>query len=99
MGRILNSVAAVLWASSAATQKVEVTVAQTIAAAIHSEMKKGAKLILIDFREGDLPEGPPEFIKVPKAEVVQMCKQAGFRLQEDRSELLPYQNYLVFVKL
>ncbi len=66
---------------------------------IHSEMKKGAKLILIDFREGDLPEGPPELIKVPKAEVVQMCKQAGFRLQEDRSELLPHQNYLVFVKL
>ena len=31
-----------------------------------SEMKSGIRLVLIDFREGDLPEGPPETAKVPK---------------------------------
>jgi ubiquinone/menaquinone biosynthesis C-methylase UbiE len=63
---------------------------------IHSQMKEGARLVLIDFREGDLPEGPPEAIKVPKAEVLRLCKEAGFALKEDRSDLLPYQNFLVF---
>jgi ubiquinone/menaquinone biosynthesis C-methylase UbiE len=66
--------------------------------AIHSEMRSGARLVLIDFREGDLPEGPPESIKVPKEEVLRLCKEAGFRLKEDRSDLLPYQNFLVFEK-
>jgi ubiquinone/menaquinone biosynthesis C-methylase UbiE len=65
---------------------------------IHSEMRSGARLVLIDFREGDLPEGPPESIKVPKEEVLGLCKEAGFRLKEDRSDLLPYQNFLVFEK-
>ena len=63
---------------------------------IHSQMKSGATLVLIDFREGDLPEGPPEAAKVPKADVLRMCKEAGFTLKEDHSELLPYQNFLVF---
>jgi ubiquinone/menaquinone biosynthesis C-methylase UbiE len=63
---------------------------------IHSEMQAGARLVLIDFREGNLPEGPPEAIKVPKSEVLRMCKEAGFKLKEDRSDMLPYQNFLVF---
>lgn len=63
---------------------------------IHSQMKSGARLVLIDFKEGDLPEGPPEKIKVPKVEVIRMCKEAGFTLKEDRSDLLPYQEFLAF---
>jgi hypothetical protein len=43
-----------------------------------------------------LPEGPPEKIKVPKAEVIRLCKEAGFTLKDDRSDLLPYQEFLVF---
>jgi len=65
---------------------------------IYSEMQAGARLVLIDFREGNLPEGPPEAIKVPKSEVLRMCKEAGFKLKEDRSDMLPYQNFLVFEK-
>ena len=67
-------------------------------ATIHAQMKSGARLVLIDFKEGDLPEGPPEKVKVPKAEVIGLCKKAGFTLQEDRSDLLPYQEFLVFVR-
>ena len=43
---------------------------------LHSEMQSGAKLVLIDFQEGELPEGPPEAIKVPKEEVFRLCKEA-----------------------
>ena len=58
-----------------------------------------AKLVLIDFQEGDLPEGPPEEIKVPKNEVLRLCKEAGFTLKRDKPDLLPYQEFLVFEKL
>lgn len=64
--------------------------------AIHSQMRSGARLVLIDFKEGDLPEGPPEKIKVPKAQVIRLAKEAGFTLKEDRSDLLAYQEFLVF---
>lgn len=63
---------------------------------IHAQMRSGARIVLIDFKEGELPEGPPEKIKVPKADVIRMCKEAGFRLQEDKADLLPYQQFLVF---
>ncbi|MHB8971268.1 MAG: class I SAM-dependent methyltransferase [Pirellulaceae bacterium] len=63
---------------------------------IHAQMRSESRLVLIDFKEGDLPEGPPEKIKVPKAEVIRLCKEAGFTLKEDRSDLLPYQEFLVF---
>ena len=66
--------------------------------AIQSEMRRGAQLVLIDFREGDLPEGPPEAIKVPKKEVIRLCKVAGFKLKREEPDLLPYQEFLVFEK-
>lgn len=66
---------------------------------IQSQMQSGAKLVLIDFREGDLPEGPPESLKVPKSEVLRLCKEAGFELKRDDPNLLPYQEFLVFEKL
>jgi FkbM family methyltransferase len=65
-------------------------------ATLHAQMKDGAKLVLIDFKEGELPEGPPEAIKVPKATVVRLCQDAGFHLLDDRSDFLPYQEFLVF---
>jgi len=64
--------------------------------AIHGQMRSGARIVFIDFKEGSLPEGPPEAIKVPKSKMIQLCKEAGFTLKEDRSDLLPYQEYLVF---
>jgi hypothetical protein len=59
-------------------------------------MRTGARLILIDFQEGELPEGPPEEIKVPKKQVIHLCKEAGFTLKRDEPDLLPYQEFLVF---
>jgi len=65
---------------------------------LHAEMAGGARLVLIEFRSGKLPEGPPEAMKIPKAKLLSLLAEAGFTLQEDRPSLLPYQEFLVFVK-
>jgi len=61
-------------------------------------MPAGARLAIIEFKSGELPQGPPESIKVQKAELIALLKKAGFTLKEDRPKLLPYQEFLVCVK-
>jgi ubiquinone/menaquinone biosynthesis C-methylase UbiE len=63
-----------------------------------SEMKPGARLVLIEFKEGKLPEGPPEVVKIPRKHLVEMVTQAGLRFESEKPELLPYQVFLVFRK-
>jgi hypothetical protein len=63
---------------------------------LHDQMQPGSRLVLIDFKEGDLPEGPPEAVKVPKAKILGLCDEAGFRLETDLADLLPYQELLIF---
>ena len=63
---------------------------------LYSETKPGARLVLIEFAEGDLPQGPPEAMKIPKDSMIRLLSNAGFVLTGDRSGLLPYQNFLVF---
>jgi SAM-dependent methyltransferase len=67
-------------------------------AKLAGEMKAGARLALIEFREGPLPEGPPESAKIPKAELVALISRAGLKLEVDKPDLLPYQSFLVFRK-
>ena len=61
-------------------------------------LKPGARLVLIEFKEGDLPEGPPEAAKIPRARLVELVRGAGFVLDSERTDLLPYQVFLVFRK-
>jgi SAM-dependent methyltransferase len=63
-----------------------------------SEMKSGARLAVIEFKEGKLPEGPPEAAKIPRAELVTLLTGAGFVLDADKAGLLPYQMFLVWRK-
>lgn len=65
---------------------------------IYQALGSGAKLVLIEFREGDLPAGPPASIKIPKGEMLKLARKVGFRLTDDHSSLLPYQYFLVFSK-
>jgi 2-polyprenyl-3-methyl-5-hydroxy-6-metoxy-1,4-benzoquinol methylase len=67
-------------------------------ARLFSETKTGARLAVVEFKEGDLPQGPPEAMKIPKASMIELVSDAGFVLADDRSELLPYQSFLVFSK-
>ena len=62
------------------------------------EMESGARLALVEFKEGDLPEGPPESAKIPRAKLVELVTHAGFVLDTEHKDLLPYQVFLVFKK-
>jgi len=61
-------------------------------------LKPGAKLALIEFKDGKLPEGPPEGMKIPRAELLSLMTHAGFVLDGEHPELLPYQVFMVFKK-
>ncbi len=63
-----------------------------------SEMKPGAKLVVVEFKEGNLPQGPPESVKIPKAKLTRLVRDAGFVVKSDDPKLLPYQTFLVFEK-
>lgn len=63
-----------------------------------AQMKPGARLVLIEFKEGPLPEGPPEAMKISRAATLQLVETAGLKLVGERPQLLPYQTFLVFEK-
>jgi ubiquinone/menaquinone biosynthesis C-methylase UbiE len=63
-----------------------------------AQMKAGARLVLIEFKEGHLPEGPPESAKITRAQMLELMTKAGLTLVSERAELLPYQTFLVFRK-
>jgi len=63
---------------------------------LFDQTKPGASLVLVEFREGSLPQGPPEAMKIPRDAMVAMVGAAGFELSDDRSDLLSYQTFLVF---
>ncbi len=65
---------------------------------VAAEMKPGARFVLIEFKEGKLPEGPPESAKIPRKRLVELVTQAGLQYESDHPELLPYQVFLVFRK-
>ena len=66
--------------------------------ALFSQMKNDSKLVLIEFKEGNLPEGPPEDMKIPLEKMVSITTSAGFTKLKQKDELLPYQYYLEFKK-
>jgi hypothetical protein len=61
-------------------------------------MHKGARLALVEFKEGKLPEGPPEAVKLSRAQLVTLATDAGLVLDGEKPNLLPYQTFLVFRK-
>ncbi len=67
-------------------------------ARLSSEMRPGARLVVVEFKEGKLPEGPPEGAKIPRAKLTAMLRDAGFVLRSEDAKLLPYQLLLVLEK-
>jgi len=65
---------------------------------LSSQMKKGAQLVVIEFKEGDLPEGPPASIKIPKNKLIDMILENNFMLDGEKPDFLPYQTFLIFSK-
>jgi SAM-dependent methyltransferase len=62
------------------------------------EMKSGARLALVEFKKGKLPQGPPEHLKLSRVKLIELTKKAGLVLDEEKPKLLPYQTFLVFRK-
>jgi SAM-dependent methyltransferase len=60
-------------------------------------LKKGGRIVVIDFYKKDLPVGPPPAMKLSDEEVIAEFQQAGFAISK-RLEILPYQYYLFFEK-
>jgi SAM-dependent methyltransferase len=63
-----------------------------------SQMKTGARLALVEFKQGKLPQGPPERLKLSRAKQLKLAKDAGLVLDEEKPKLLPYQTFLIFRK-
>jgi len=63
-----------------------------------AEMHQEAKLVLVEFKEGPLPEGPPEAMKLGRAKLLALATGAGLVLASEKPDLLPYQTFLVFSK-
>ena len=67
-------------------------------AKLATTLKKGARLTLVEFKPWKLPEGPPEAIKLSRAQLVALATNAGFVLESEHAHLLPYQTFLIFRK-
>jgi SAM-dependent methyltransferase len=67
-------------------------------ARVAAEMKPGARLALIEFKEGKLPEGPPASAKIPRAQLLALANKAGLTFDSEKLKILPYQVFLVFQK-
>jgi 2-polyprenyl-3-methyl-5-hydroxy-6-metoxy-1,4-benzoquinol methylase len=67
-------------------------------AKLAAQMHRGARLVLVEFKEGKLPEGPPEAVKLSRAQLVALATDAGLVLDSQKPDLLPYQTFLVFRK-
>jgi SAM-dependent methyltransferase len=65
---------------------------------LFGQMKPGAKLVLVEFKEGKLPQGPPEAMKIPLPTLEKIVGAAGLALDAEKPGLLPYQHVVVFHK-
>ena len=58
---------------------------------LRSGVKRNGKVILVDFKKGSMPVGPPEDLKVPREEVMKDLSNAGFERVEIDTKSLQYQ--------
>jgi len=58
-------------------------------------LKKGGRIVVIDFYKKELPVGPPPEMKLSAEEITAEFQKAGFALAK-QLDVLPYQYYLFF---
>lgn len=59
---------------------------------LRSGLKQGGKVVVIDFKEGDLPVGPPADHKISLDIILKELHGAGYSKVEVNSDLLEYQH-------
>ena len=62
---------------------------------LHKSLTPEGRLVIVDFREGELPVGPPPEQKLSRDQVVREFEEAGWRFVA-ASVALPYQYTLIF---
>ena len=58
---------------------------------VRSGIKRGGKIILVDFKKGSMPVGPPEELKVSREELIRDLTNAGFEGITSDVKSLQYQ--------
>lgn len=58
-------------------------------------LKNTGELVIVDFKKGELPLGPPDSEKISPEMVIKELEFAGYQLSK-RDETLPYQYMLIF---
>lgn len=64
---------------------------------IRSLLKPGGSVVVVDFRMGEIPVGPPEDHRLAPEKVTGEMESAGLRLERRDDNLLPYQYVLSFI--
>lgn len=64
-----------------------------------SQMEPGSRLVIVEFKEGELPEGPPAEKKTPKAKMIRQVVSAGFHKTQDRPNLILEQYMVEFKRI
>jgi len=62
---------------------------------VASSLKKGGRLVIVDFYKKELPYGPPPAHKLAKEIVISELEEAGYKLLRSH-DFLPYQYFLEF---
>jgi len=62
---------------------------------IKQGLKKNGKIMVVDYKIGDMPIGPSDAVKVPITKAITEMKSAGFRILEIDNSSLQYQYIIV----
>ena len=62
---------------------------------VKGSLKKGGRLVIVDFYKKELPYGPPPHHKLAKEIVITELEEAGYKLLRSH-DFLPYQYFLEF---
>ena len=66
-------------------------------ARLHRKLRKGGRVVIVDFKMGKLPVGPPDSHKIAPDRIIAEMTTAGYRLARRDDTSLPYQHLFEFV--
>ncbi len=60
-------------------------------------LRPGGRVVNVDFKDGELPVGPPVAHRIPRARMLAEFAEAGFVVEREETEFA-YHDYVVFVR-